>query len=160
LASVDRHLPLHFDDGVTTLLLQSGTGRLPLRTSVDVLHCHRRRSWGQLPHVGPLFVGVGARRHAKIRRTFGAAPKISGTGRFQGQERKPWQKQRPPGVPLQRRPQAPEARRPDQKSQTCLILEPTYPSMRTRSRRRSSRHRHWSGPANVPDGQVSPLRGP
>jgi hypothetical protein len=80
-----------------------------------------------------------------------------------GSGEKPWQKQKPPRVPLQRRPQAPEARRarrPDQKSQACLIRKPTYLNMRTQSRHQSSRRRHWSGPAYVPDGQVLPLRGP
>jgi hypothetical protein len=85
---VGSHLPLQGGNGLAPFPLDSGTGRFQARTMVDVLHLRRRRSWhSHLPHVTPLFVHVWARPHPEVPRTLGAAPKISGTGRFQDQEK-------------------------------------------------------------------------
>jgi hypothetical protein len=63
-------------------------GSLPLRTTVVILFLGLLRSRNsQLTNMSPLVFGVRVRRKPKTRRTFGAAPKVSGTEKFQDQEK-------------------------------------------------------------------------
>jgi hypothetical protein len=92
---------------------------------VDVLHFCRCRSWhGHLPHVTPLLIHVGARSHPEAHRALGAAPEISGTERFQDQEKtvaKTVAAHGPPsmGTTGDKRPERPATTRPKETRHAC-----------------------------------------
>jgi hypothetical protein len=79
--------PLHQSDQRLPFLFRGGRGRVPLRTTVVVLILGLLHGGNpQLAQVAPLVFGKRVCHKAKTRRTFGAAPKLSGTERFQDQE--------------------------------------------------------------------------
>jgi hypothetical protein len=82
------HFALHRGNGPAPFPRDSWPGWLPTGMMVDVLLGSGCRCWhGHLPHVSPLLFHVWARPHPEAHRTLGAVPKISGTGRFQDQEK-------------------------------------------------------------------------